>query len=306
MDDRKILWQELLNFNQNSPWLVGGDFNAILNNEEKLGGAPVSDTDTIDFQNFFSFSNLVHLKAIGNFYTWCNKQDAQDRIWSRLDRVLVNEDWIHQYTSSPVEFLMPSCSDHSPALITIGEDKFDGKRPFRFFNMRIKHPKFLPPVKSVWEQNISGYNMYKFHTKLKFLKPVLKELNKKHFMNISEQVIRAKDELSDIQKQMAADLLNSNLIAKEKEGIKKYIRLLNCEYSFYKQKTNISWSLHGDKCTQFFHSFMKNKRHRNRVLSIYTEDGKRITDMPSIIEEFTDYYKKILGTAITVTNPDHH
>ncbi|XP_020240918.1 uncharacterized protein LOC109819572 [Asparagus officinalis] len=233
-----------------------------------------------------------------------NVQDANNRIWSRLDRCLVNEDWIHQYTTSQVEFLLPRCSDHSPALLTIEDDAIKGKRPFKFFNMWVKHPEFIPTVKKVWEQNIEGYKMYSFHTKLKKLKLALKELNKKHFMNISEQVHRAKDELADTQRLLNGDPFSSDLINREKECIKKYDRLLECESSFYKQKANISWSLEGDKGSKFFHSIMKKKRHHNRILTLYNERGDRITDNEGIISEIVGYYNKLLGTSVPTSDPD--
>ncbi|XP_020261634.1 uncharacterized protein LOC109837705 [Asparagus officinalis] len=84
MTNMRILWRDLLTFknNVNGPWIIGGDFIAITSYDEKIG-------------------------------------DAEARIWSRLDRYLVNEDWIHLYTISQVEYLLPSCSDHSPALLAI-------------------------------------------------------------------------------------------------------------------------------------------------------------------------------------------
>ncbi|XP_020260972.1 uncharacterized protein LOC109837227 [Asparagus officinalis] len=270
---RKILWHDLLAFkhNVNGPWIIGGDFNAITGCDEKIGGMPVSDADTEDFQSFITTSQLLHIRSIGCFFTWSNKQEAKDRIWSRLDRCLVNVDWIHLYTSRQVEFLMPSCSDHSPTLLTIEDDVIEGKRPFKFFNMWVKHPDFILTVKSIWKLNIEGYKLYRLHSKLKKLKYALKELNKKHFMNISEQVLRVKEELTDIQWLLSVDLFNLALIAREKECITKYDRLLDCESSFYKQKANINWSLEGDKGSKFFHSIMKKKTHLNRILTLYTK-----------------------------------
>ncbi|XP_020249274.1 uncharacterized protein LOC109826664 [Asparagus officinalis] len=217
---RKNLWHDLSVFKQNvnCPWIIGGDFNAIICNEEKLGGSQVPESETEDFQKFIELNQLHHLKATECFFTWCNKQDANSRIWSRLDRVLVNEEWILKYTPSQVDFLVPNFSDHSPALVIIHDDEIcEGKKPFKFFSMWIKHPDFYAKVKSVWEQNFRGYYMYKLVMKLKNLKPVLKELNKRHFMNISEQFIRAKGELTKIQQHLANDPFNSDLIIKEKK-----------------------------------------------------------------------------------------
>ncbi|XP_020255402.1 uncharacterized protein LOC109832461 [Asparagus officinalis] len=281
MEGRRDLWQDLLAFKRtvSGPWLVGGDFNAILNGEEKMGGAQVSDAEIEDFQNFIVSNHLKHIKSTGCFFTWSNKQDAHTRIWCRLDRMLVNEDWIFQYTSSQTEYLMPLCSDHSPGLITISDEqnegkrpfKFfamwakhpdfsdeqnEGKRPFKFFAMWAKHPDFMSTVRAVWEQQVQGYNMYRFYIKLKKLKLVLRDLNKRHFMNISEQ------------------------------------------------KTNISWGLHGDKSTQHFHSVMKNKRHHNKVLSLISQNGTRISDQQSIISEFVEYYKNLLGSSGLTTAPN--
>ncbi|XP_020262814.1 uncharacterized protein LOC109838800 [Asparagus officinalis] len=285
---RKALWHDILAFKNNvtGPWIIGGDFNTIINNSEKIGGVPVSVSDTEDFLDFISSSQLVHLKTAG------------------LDRVLANEDWIRNYTSSQVEFLTPNCSDHSPELITIGNEDYIGKRPFKFFKMWATHPDFLSAVASSWDKIVMGYNMYKFHTKLKNLKPVLKELNKRNFMNISEQVLRAKNDLDEVQKQLSIDPFNAMLISKEKDSLNKYVKLLDHEASFYRQKANIKWGKYGDKCTQFFHSVMKANRHHNRVLSLYLDNGQRITDMTAITAKFIEYYEQLLGTSVTVIPPD--
>ncbi|XP_020249117.1 uncharacterized protein LOC109826498 [Asparagus officinalis] len=122
---RKNLWSELSQIHQsigNLPWLICGDFNALISNEEKLGGSMLSEADTKDFKQFIEDCNLLHLKTIGCFFTWNNKQDSTTRVWSRLDRALVNDSWFLEYNSSHVEFLSPCFSNHSPALVSIYED----------------------------------------------------------------------------------------------------------------------------------------------------------------------------------------
>ncbi|XP_020270722.1 uncharacterized protein LOC109845882 [Asparagus officinalis] len=307
MPNRRILWRKLLEYKHNvsGPWIIGGDFNTIASYEEKIGGLPVLETDTEDFQSFLNNGQLINLNTTGFFFTWSNKQDADSRIRSRLDRCLINEDWLHLYTSSQVEYLLPKCSDHSPALISIAEnDREEGIKPFKFFNMWVKHPDYLSTVKAVWEQNIEGYKMFQFHTKLRKLKTALKNLNKKHFMNISVQVCRAKDELEDTQRQLSNNPFSSVLIAKEKECIKKYESLLDCEYSFFKQKANINWCIQGDKGSKLFHSAMKKRRHANKILSLQTEEGVRISDKHLVIAEITGYFKNLLGYSVPTLPPN--
>lgn len=50
MKERLLLWESLEGTTANLQilWLVGGDFNAISNGEEKLGGLPVTNTEVRD------------------------------------------------------------------------------------------------------------------------------------------------------------------------------------------------------------------------------------------------------------------
>lgn len=52
-----------------SPWMVGGDFNVILHEEEKLGGLPVTNQETVDFAQCLSACNLMELEFFGSAYT---------------------------------------------------------------------------------------------------------------------------------------------------------------------------------------------------------------------------------------------
>ncbi|XP_020272640.1 uncharacterized protein LOC109847811 [Asparagus officinalis] len=304
---RKQLWAELTDIQiliGNTPWLLSGDFNSVTSDEEKLGGVTLTDADTQDFTNFIKDCDLSQLKTIGCYYTWNNKQDPVSRVWSRLDRTLANDSWINLYNSSQAEYLLPSFSDHSPALITIKEDKIQGKKPFKFFKMWINHDKFLPTVSGIWKTKIRGFKMFAVYSKLKHLKGELKELNKKNFNNISEQVVRAWHKLEEAQRSLQAAPLNPEFIKHEKECISVFNKLLNCELSFYQQKARIAWNVHGDKCTNFFHSIIKSNRHHNKVMALYNNMGQRITDGEDIINELLSFFKNQIGTTHSTAVPD--
>ncbi|XP_020258489.1 uncharacterized protein LOC109834882 [Asparagus officinalis] len=285
LENRRDLWQEL---NQarlsagNKHWILCGDFNTITGSDDKLGGAVVTETKTTDFMDFIDDCHLSHMKTEGCHFTWNNKQEANSRVWSRLDRTLVNDAWLNLYNSNHVEFLQPSFSDHSSALVSIYDECVQGKKPFKIFKMWIKHEDYIPTVSSIWQTSITGCKMYSVASKLKLLKVALKDLNRKIFHNISEQVNRAKINLKKAQNNLQADPLNSVLIAQEKECIVTFNRLLECELSFYQQKSRIQWIVQGDRCTSYFHSAIKAKRHLNRVNLLYNSAGDKITDAQTI------------------------
>lgn len=78
---------------------------------------------------------LQDLKWWGHKYTWWNKQERDDKIESKLDRVLVNGEWLTEFPLSEENFLLLEIFDHSPNLVSIGEVKNGRPKPFRFFDM---------------------------------------------------------------------------------------------------------------------------------------------------------------------------
>ncbi|XP_020272040.1 uncharacterized protein LOC109847208 [Asparagus officinalis] len=304
MEMRKELWLDLYQIHQvigNSHWLLSGDFNAVLGNEEKLGGVMLTDADILDFRSFTEDCQLSHLKTLGCFYTWNNKQDSATRVWSRLDRSLVNDSWIQIFNSSHVEYLLPSFSDHSTCLISIYDEEIRGKKPFKFYKIWINHSSFLPTVSSVWQSHIGGYKMFSVNSKLKLLKGALENLNQVHFYNICDQVNKARLEVEDIQKKIQNDPLNPVLISQEKCSISSYNKLLNCELSFFQQKAKIAWSLQGDRSTSYFHSVIKSNRHHKRIMVLYNSSGERITEADNIANELTSFFKNVMGTAVVTS-----
>jgi hypothetical protein len=69
-----------------SKWLLFGDLNLVLNNEEKLGGNPLDPNLTTSFRNTLSHCDLQDLGYTGNIFTWTNKHQGDNLIQCRLDR----------------------------------------------------------------------------------------------------------------------------------------------------------------------------------------------------------------------------
>jgi len=104
VEERKILWEDLrahqaspLFFNK--PWMIYGDFIETLKIEEHSlsQNNPLIKAGMRNFQDTVRYCSLSNMKFHGPLFTWCNKRDNDELICNKLDRVLVNDQWILDY-----------------------------------------------------------------------------------------------------------------------------------------------------------------------------------------------------------------
>ena len=71
----KPFWDYLQNLTVNIslPWLLLGDFNDMISEEEKLGGLLVNRTRMMAFRNCLENCGLMDLGFYGPCFTWTNK-----------------------------------------------------------------------------------------------------------------------------------------------------------------------------------------------------------------------------------------
>ncbi|KAF8015484.1 hypothetical protein BT93_H1105 [Corymbia citriodora subsp. variegata] len=96
-----------------SPWVVVGDFNAIRDPSDRVGG---SDNWILAFNEFgecLSHAELEDLRYVGFRYTW-STSSGEHRKQRKIDRVLVNSKWASEYSFSEAAFLALGISNHTP------------------------------------------------------------------------------------------------------------------------------------------------------------------------------------------------
>lgn len=71
--------------------MVGGDFNVIMDADEKIGGPPVYPNEVEVFSFCISSCELIDLNFKGNPLTWWNGRADEGCIFNRLDKVIVNQ-----------------------------------------------------------------------------------------------------------------------------------------------------------------------------------------------------------------------
>ncbi|XP_074265884.1 uncharacterized protein LOC141588336 [Silene latifolia] len=149
IQERESLWESIKGYSVSvvGPWLVCGDFNSITSVDERIGGADVTWAEIAPMRSMMSGCNLYELKVTGSYYTWNNKHENDTKVYSRLDRVIVNDDWILSYPDSVAQFLPEGLYDHCPCVITLTEKHMRKKSSFKYFNMWSMAANFSEVVK---------------------------------------------------------------------------------------------------------------------------------------------------------------
>ncbi|KAL0302133.1 UNVERIFIED_CONTAM: hypothetical protein Scaly_3041200 [Sesamum calycinum] len=100
---RRNLWSALCNLSaviSNEPWLVLGDFNAVMDDSEVYGRAADTSVSMTEFRNCIRDSGLVQLPFTGCPFTWHNCSEGPRSLWKRLDRMLANTNWMDAWPNS--------------------------------------------------------------------------------------------------------------------------------------------------------------------------------------------------------------
>ncbi|KAL2923459.1 hypothetical protein RDABS01_014950 [Bienertia sinuspersici] len=292
---REKLWKDLeqLHSKMTGPWLLMGDFNCVINLEERLGSAVrVSEMDPP--RRCFELCGLQDIPYSGHFYTWTNKQLAQDRVFSKLDRLLANETWMDKYDTGNAVFLTEGCSDHCPMVIRMDQGVGKGRKPFKYYKIWQSAADYTERIRNAWNTPIHGTSMFVVTQKLKQVKKSLKELNNTGYCSIQVEEAKAFNKLIQIQEHLHQNPLDNAAMEEERQAQQMYKTKNKSYISFLKQKAKIQWIRDGDENSALFHSSIKRRRLQNNVYAI--KDHGNWQDSPIGVEQaFVNYYQELLG-----------
>ncbi|XP_074298086.1 uncharacterized protein LOC141628900 [Silene latifolia] len=295
IEERVLLWNDLMRVAVMEPWIVLGDFNNVLYMDEKIG-LPVRECETIPFQNTIDNCGLQDMKSTGSFLTWNNKQPSDTRVFSRIDRTLVNDEWINKWPDYFAYYAPEGDYDHCPCFIQCKDMNVKKIRPFKFFNMWTEVPEFKFVVEEGWRFHVQRTKMYQLVRRLKLLKFQLKKLNKDLFSDIEKNSDIAYDLLMNAQKELQLDPHNRQLMDKEQNLRASYQMMHKTKLDFLKQKAKCDWAKEGDANTSLFHRAIKQRQMSNKVLQIQDMNGNLCNTPETIIQAFVDYYQELLGS----------
>ncbi|XP_057747648.1 uncharacterized protein LOC130966843 [Arachis stenosperma] len=181
-----VVWEELSYIAGlcQVPFCLLGDFNEILQVEDRRGLQNLS-VSAEEFKSWVQDMQLVDFPLTDRKFTWFRGKSC-----SRIDRVLVNIEWVEQFPDLRLRGGPRGLSDH--CLLIVEDTKVrGGPRLFRSLDAWFSHEGFLRMVKNEWRTLGGG----PFLDKLKALTIPLRQWHKDNFRDMDTRLQKFEEEL---------------------------------------------------------------------------------------------------------------
>ncbi|XP_026411087.1 uncharacterized protein LOC113306356 [Papaver somniferum] len=277
------------------PWIVLGDLNFILRQEEKFGGNTIPQSQLDEVKNHLDQLDHFDMNYRSNPFTWSNHRSNNSLILERLDRALVNHALINYFPNAITYHLLSLASDHCHILLVTSREENNTKRPLRFNRCWFSDNSCKELIKENWATSENGSKAYKHTRCLYNVKVALRKWNMRSFGNFQTHI-------NDIQSQL--DNINTNmhdtsngLLKKKLEDDLKHWYVVRQNYYMQRAKENVL--SFDDKNTKYFHDKVKLRKRRTQIECLKNTIGIWLTDKSMISTELKDHFSKMSRT----TNP---
>uniref|UniRef100_A0A803PZC4 Endonuclease/exonuclease/phosphatase domain-containing protein n=1 Tax=Cannabis sativa TaxID=3483 RepID=A0A803PZC4_CANSA len=136
------------------PWLVIGDFNEILSNQNKSGGTLRSESQMNAFRSALDYCHLSDPPFQGDCYTWAKKRTAVNTLKERLDWCFVNDAWNLAFNQPKVTHLDYFNSDHRAISVVLSNASISHNHQrhsrFRFEKLWLSDPESKDIISNSW------------------------------------------------------------------------------------------------------------------------------------------------------------
>lgn len=154
-ENRAPFWNllELRFASREDAWLLTGDFNELLSNEEKRGGPERPESSFLGFRSLVSQLGLLNVKHSGNSLSWRGSRHSHF-VKARLDRTLANFSWFEKYPAGRTKYLRFEGSDHRPLVSYFGKENHKKNGLFRLDRTIYSKEEVRKLVKTSWKNHL--------------------------------------------------------------------------------------------------------------------------------------------------------
>ncbi|KAL8125037.1 hypothetical protein AgCh_012638 [Apium graveolens] len=273
------------------PWCILGDFNDMLFEFEKVGGRPQPRYLLEGFHATISDCGLQDLGFTGCQYTWERFRGTPAWIQERLDRGLANQQWRQLFPNAVIQVLEVSTSDHLPLLLQLNRQIYVPKtRRFRFENVWIRDVECMNLVQESWTTNGIGNIL----EKIEFCRMKLDEWGGGTLKELSQKIKHSRWVMRKFRSRR--DTLG---VQTYNDARCEFLKLLERQEIYWKQRSKQFWLREGDQNTRFFHKFASGRKKNNQIVRLKNKDGEWVDCMHGIQEIITEYFTDLFKSSGT-------
>lgn len=183
----------------------------------------------------------------------------------KLDRILVNEEWMELFGGARAWSVEATASDHLPLLLVpeMASRRSFPKR-FRFENLWVGEQGCREVVGRAWARSM-GWEM---QDRIAFCGEEVWRWGKDFTRNFEGR-------LEECRRRMARLRRVRGFWGQQQfsEARGQYVQVLHQQHAYWKQRAKVFWYKGGDMNSRFFHATVKARRRRNHIKRLKNEHG---------------------------------
>ncbi|XP_071678461.1 uncharacterized protein [Lolium perenne] len=279
------------------PVVIAGDFNLIRTADEK-------SNDNICWSRVRRFNEAIanmalrELERTGARFTWTNKRLRPTRCV--LDRVLVAPAWEAAFPLCSLTAITRIGSDHTPLLLSTGEETRRPPPRFFFQTWWFGVPGFGDLLKAKLGSFIQARGAHRCcidqwqcvaRNTRQFLKGWGANLGKEK-RDFRASLLLQVSELDKVADATGLDedgwalryYLEDQLAARDRAA-----------EDYWRQRSRVQWTLRGDSCTAYFHAIANGRRRKCSIPRLITDQGE-VQEQQGLMEHIYVFYQGLMGS----------
>jgi len=279
--DRREVWQKLRELKQHLtiPMLLMGDFNEVVSPAERRNTTQVTRSMK-ELGDLIQDLQLIDLD-INQKYTW-----LRDNAASRLDRMLVSNEFISRYQNLKVKCRARMLSDHFSLILYTSEPRW-GPSPFRTLDGWLDEPQFMAIFKKEWIQLAH----LPLDQKLKAMKKPLRKWNREVFGHIDNKLLGLQTAIAQLEAKQQLQPLQETDVQRSKALQSQLWLWLARKERFWKQMSRCKILKEGDRNTRYFHLIASIRRKKKMIEKIVV-NGVEHTDITAVRQAIVGHFKE--------------
>ncbi|XP_074300217.1 uncharacterized protein LOC141631449 [Silene latifolia] len=294
VQDMYLSWEllRLLASELMGPWMCVGDYNEVIYSNE-MRGEERAQWQMNNFRDVVDECELRDISYEGYEFTFDNGQSGDDNRQSRTNKAMATDAWFDLFPYGRLFHLNREWSNHAPLKVVFdGRIREEGgsRRKFRFEHVWVGEEGCEATTKRAWERDDSDV--------LATIDSYARDLQKWKGVSIGKVFKELRSKRLRLKK-----LNEGNRSVREVEERRRVTRdiskLLRQEELFWRQTSRAIWLKERDKNTKFFHRKAGQRKQRNHIHKLITDEGRVVERTEEAAGVAVEYFKQLF----TMTGP---